>query len=742
MTDFYCNVSLAKDNIFVIGYKDGQRYRDVVPYKPSLFLPSKNNQKTDFRALKAGSEVQYVERIRQPSISDARDFLRQYDGIENFSVYGMDRFVYPFIYETFPGQIEYDTDLIKVWNIDIETANEHGGFPNIETANEAITLVGVGIGKKRVIFGYGDYVSKEKRVQFVRCKDEKDMLGKFLNLWSNDDYRPDIVTGWNIEKFDIPYLVNRIKRLIGSAEAKRLSPWGILKSRTIPIWGREIETYEPVGVSVLDYYDLYRKFTYTQLESYTLDHVAMVETGRGKLDYCLSPDTLILTSMLEHKMAKDIKVGDKVIGFDEFPTNGTRKLRNTIVRSVNRLTQPCYRIKTTNGEVICSSLHKWLVSRNSSSNRVYNWITTSELQIGDKIPRASDLWNSVDLSYEDGWMAGILDGEGSISRGGSMLLSVAQNKGIVLDRIKLWFEKNGVEYQESSDGKLSKIYVSGRHQIWSILGRIRPMRLLEKHQHLFDGIQCPGRGTRSDNITEIEYIGEQEVIGITTDHKTLVTNGLLSHNSEFASLHDLYKNNYQKFVDYNITDIDRVADIDDKNRFIELVLAMAYDAKVNFNDALTSVLLWDVIIHNYLMDQGVVIPQNKMKEPVAIPGGFVKDPKIGMHDWVVSFDLTSLYPHLIIQNNISPEMLVSYDENWNEEKFNRCLDPNWRHTRPTALAANGAEFRRETQGVLPALMRRQFNLRVKYKNEMKQNIKDMKEIEKELIERGISLNSV
>lgn len=123
---------------------------------------------------------------------------------------------------------------------------------------------------------------------------------------------------------------------------------------------------------------------------------------------------------------------------------------------------------------------------------------------------------------------------------------------------------------------------------------------------------------------------------------------------------EIKRQSWQTYCLYNIKDVDLVDKLDNKMGLIDLVFAIAYDAKINFQDALTTIRAWDVIIHNYLLEKNVVVP------PIAVPeynntiiGAYVKDPQVGLHRWVVSFDLNSLYPSLIQQYNISPETHVS-----------------------------------------------------------------------------------
>ena len=122
---------------------------------------------------------------------------------------------------------------------------------------------------------------------------------------------------------------------------------------------------------------------------------------------------------------------------------------------------------------------------------------------------------------------------------------------------------------------------------------------------------------------------------------------------------DFYTQGWQKFIEYNIIDVELVDRLEDKMKLIELALTMAYDAKVNYADVFYQVRMWDNIIYTYLKKRDIVIPpKNKTKKDEKYAGAYVKEPKPGMYDWVVSFDLNSLYPHLIMQYNISPETLM------------------------------------------------------------------------------------
>jgi DNA polymerase elongation subunit (family B) len=475
MGKFYTNVHRHRNDILLRGYdEDGYAVKERVRYKPYLFIPAKEGH---YRTL----DGRTVDKKVFESMKEAREFVGEFKEVSNFEYFGMTQWLYPFIFDNYRGEIKYDPTKIKVANIDIEVASDDG-FPDIQDALKEVTAICLRHNGFSHVFGCGDFKTKDKNVRYVKCVDEEALLKAFLAEWNIIE--PDVVTGWYIEFFDIPYLVNRISNILGEDEAKRLSPWNLLEEKTIEIRGRENQVFIPVGVAVLDYQNLYKKFTYVQQESYKLDHIAFVEIGERKLDY-----------------------------------------------------------------------------------------------------------------------------------------------------------------------------------------------------------------------------------------------------SEYESLLELYKNDYQKFIEYNIHDCALVERIDDKLKLMELVYALSYDAKVNYSDALTSVRLWDVIIHNYLLERRVVVPQfTPSANEVNIVGGHVKEPQIGLHDWMVSFDLNSLYPHLIMQYNISPETYagclkeVSGTPEDKEKIVTEILKGDFNHydeyREKYTITANYGLYKKKKQGFLPALMEKMYVDRTVYKKEM------------------------
>jgi DNA polymerase elongation subunit (family B) len=488
---FYTNVHCLGNNILFRGISnDGQRFKDRVEYKPTLYIPTK--EKTKFRTLEGKS----VGEIQPGSIKECREFIRKYKEVDNFNIYGNDKFEFSFIAEYFPEEhIDYDFSLIKIAYLDIEVGSEDG-FPSIENAKEEVTAITFKIDGKCYVFGRGEFVHDRKDVFYFRFDSERALLQKFFEMWDKES--PDIVTGWNIETFDIPYLVNRAKRLFDENKNpyRLLSPWKKIHAYTMfGMGGRELQAYEIIGVETLDYLQMYRKFTYTNQESYRLDHIAFVELGERKLDY-----------------------------------------------------------------------------------------------------------------------------------------------------------------------------------------------------------------------------------------------------SEQGTLHLLYKNDFQKFIEYNIRDVELVEELDSKLKLLEMLVALAYLCKVNYGNTFGQVRMWDTLIYNNLLRKKIVIPPKKHSHKSSeFEGAFVKEPIIGSHKWVVNFDLNSLYPHLIMQYNLSPETLIT-DELPKELQEIKDARPGVDGLLQQSQSLNGLKkynltytpnnefYRKDIQGFLPEMMQQIYNDRVKYKKKM---ITTKKKLQKE-----------
>lgn len=274
---FYTHVHQYRGRMLVRGYEDGQRVHRQVPYAPYLFIPAKPGESTKFKSLQGT----YLNRMRFDSIKEAREFVKEYEGIENFNVYGSTDWTSMYIYDYYKEN-DFDANQIAVGYLDIETDKQEGGIdPSNPTAE--ITAITIRKGDKIVSFGLKHYYPTEPNVFYNQCDHEAQLLHKFLDVWEEFDL--DVVTGWNIEFFDIPYLVNRITMIMGAEAASRLSPWRMMDEREIIIRGRANQAYVPLGITILDYQHLYKKFSFTNSEDWKLNTIAHKELDEKKIDY-------------------------------------------------------------------------------------------------------------------------------------------------------------------------------------------------------------------------------------------------------------------------------------------------------------------------------------------------------------------------------------------------------------------------------------------------------------------------
>ena len=456
------------DKFLVRGYDNGEYFQIRDDYQPTLFVSS--NKETQYKTL----DGQYVAKVKPGTVRETKEFIRQYEFVDNFKVFGNERFIYQYISDKYPqDEVKFDISKIRLYTMDIETKSENG-FPDVESADQEMLLISMqNYNTKEIItWGQGPFKLKQGNHYYKQFNNEFDLLNDFISWWMKNT--PDIVTGWNIQMFDIPYLAKRLYRVLGDKVARRLSPWGLCSPKELYIKGRRHIVYDIGGITQLDYLDLYKKFTYTNRESYRLDYIAQVELGQKKLDH-----------------------------------------------------------------------------------------------------------------------------------------------------------------------------------------------------------------------------------------------------SEHDTFKDFYTNGWQKFVEYNIIDVELVDRLEDKMKLIELALTMAYDAKVNYNDVFYQVRMWDNIIYNYLKKRNIVIPPKLSEQKdEKYAGAYVKEPKPGKYDWVVSFDLNSLYPHLIMQYNISPETLR--DERHPTVSVKDILEKNltFEMHKDNAVCANGAMYRKDKRGFLPELMEKMYNERVIFKKRM------------------------
>lgn len=468
MNTYYTNVELIGNFILERYLVDGVEHRRKVPFEPSLFHHSQEPS--------AYKDI-YNRSVREKffdSISDARKWKKD---MQDFGkeVMGMDDFILQYLYKQYTPEINFDISEIDIANVDIEVVSKDG-FPEPSICKWEIDAITHYSSKQKKYFVFSTRMwSKSKSIlpqhildnlEYNWYASEKEMMIGYINFWRQNT--PNILTGWNIERFDLPYIVNRIRKLWGDKAPDKLSPWGKIEEKTVyDMGGREETVYKIVGVNLIDYLELYKKFTFVTRPSYKLGYIGEVELKDTKLEF---------------------------------------------------------------------------------------------------------------------------------------------------------------------DGPL-----------WQL--------------------------------------AEQDP---------------------------------QTYVDYNIKDVDLIVRLDERLNLMLLVLSVSYYARVNYNNVFSPLKTWDGIIHYSLMQNNTVVPENKKHSKEDYGGAFVKDPIMGYHRWLTSFDLTSLYPKLIGQYNISPETLMDYFTPPDLEEFIEK-----RHTWNNlgySCTPNGMMYTKTKLGVIPTEIDKVFNQRKFHKN--------------------------
>jgi hypothetical protein len=266
-------------------------------------------------------------------------------------------------------------------------------------------------------------------------------------------------------------------------------------------------------------------------------------------DYCLDPSTPILTEDLRWVEVGKLEVGDKLAGFDEHKVlkdqKSHRYWRSAEVVNTRRITLPTYKVVLADGtETIASEDHKWLVA--SPGGATIRWVRTKDLRVGQRAQRLVPEWDTPN-TWEAGYIAGILDGEGSlclskVNNGGrSLRLSFAQKEGVVLDTslriLNAWgFDCSVRNNGPKRNGLRSVELRGGRAEVMRLLGMVRPQRLLAKLD-----VELLGRVTAIDSpaIVSIEPLGLGEVVALETTTGTLVAQGFAHHNCGWAKDHGI-----------------------------------------------------------------------------------------------------------------------------------------------------------------------------------------------------------
>lgn len=502
MKEFYLTIEQVGDTLFerYIDSNGRERTREI-PYAPVMFMHGQQGQASKYLDI-------YGKGCVKKSFSgmrEANDWIRRMDDM-GLEAMGMDDFKLAYLSDTYKEEINYDAKKIRIANCDIEVTSPDG-FPDPSAALHPIDAITHydSIDDKYYVFDLlnsiyasvpewnkelagkpesegGDNVPKRvlDKVVYFSFNSEEELLMEYLNFWSQKT--PVIFTGWNVESFDIPYIYNRIKNVFGENTAKRLSPHRRSKSKIISNMYGEREVIQLYGISLLDYIDLYKKFSFTNQPSYSLDYVAEYELNEGKLPY---------------------------------------------------------------------------------------------------------------------------------------------------------------------DGPISK----------------------------------------------------------------------------------LRETNHQRYISYNIIDVERVQRIDQKRQFLNLSMDMAYYAKMQIQSVFSPIKTWDAIIFNSLKAQGKVIPQAKSHVKQSYPGAYVKEPVPNAYKYIMSCDLTSLYPSIIRQVNISPETLVGQFALQPIHDYINKVAP--RPSDEYSCSPSGWMYDKNKDGVIPVEITKVFFQRKEHKNYMlgaQRNMELIKEI--------------
>jgi len=267
-----------KNTIYHRYLENGSREEEYIEFKPfcGVITDKKSSIKTLYN--------KPLELRKFDNISEFKKWTRENE--DYIDIYGNIRPEYMFLSSVYREEIPLQWDDMRIDNFDIEVVREDG-FPDAQIADWPVTAITIQdvIKKTYTTFGFKNYVNHDqKRINYIHCDDEKDLLKKYIAYCV--ERRPDILTGWNIVNFDIPYMVNRIKKVLGKSWANKISPIGKLRAREYKdTFENEINTYDILGTVIYDYMELYSKFQFEPRDGKSLEVIAQAELGKGKLDY-------------------------------------------------------------------------------------------------------------------------------------------------------------------------------------------------------------------------------------------------------------------------------------------------------------------------------------------------------------------------------------------------------------------------------------------------------------------------
>ncbi len=325
----------------------------------------------------------------------------------------------------------------------------------------------------------------------------------------------------------------------------------LAKQNKFPIYMQKKEPDIPMSIKfpVIDILQKFRRY-FTNSISWELA-VAIIEGfkevhlyGVDMAQDCIAPETKILTADLRWIPAGEIKVGDKIIGFDENSrvTDGHyREWQCAVITQVAELKKPCYAVTFADGTtIVASEKHGWLTAS-------HRWITTGKFRSKKthdghttKIIKTMNVWD-IDRSKDAGYLAGAFDAEGHISQkphrnygGKTMAIGFGQNPNAMSNQVEESLKRKKFNFGKCKHGNLYNYVIhGGRSELLRFLGQIRPPRLLENFKPGELGV-IKGNGNHCVEVVKCEFIGEQTVIGLNTTTKTFVAEGFLNHNSEYA----------------------------------------------------------------------------------------------------------------------------------------------------------------------------------------------------------------
>lgn len=466
---FYTSVSTIGSTVFIREVVDGIPNIRKEQWNPTLYVRGKPRDPNTKKFKTLYDEDVYT--IQPGNIVECKEFVEKYKGVEGFDIFGQLNYSLQYMNEYKP--MGFDYKYLSSWSIDIETeipVNENGRtyFPVPKDAPAPVLLITMVNMQTKKAYTWGTRPYDGNDTNYTECSNEENLLKQFLMFW--EQVRPDILTGWFINGFDVPYLMNRITKILGEESCKRLSVWGRVHYKHKTFKGKDEYDCKIYGLQILDYRELFEKYNLTERESYKLQSIAQEELKTTKLDY-----------------------------------------------------------------------------------------------------------------------------------------------------------------------------------------------------------------------------------------------------SEFASFTEFYQRDWPKFVRYNVIDAQLVRMLDDKLHYIAIVTTMAYQARINYEDVSSPVKLWDAIVANHCLDEGVVMPQQRYEISQHLDGAYVKEPKPGWYKNVVSLDATSLYPSIMMTNNISPETWVgNCGLGIDDFLANVEVDVEDKYI----VTPAGAIYSREKRGILPILIEKYMGMRKAAKSEM------------------------